>query len=70
MDLYWVLKTVSNNGILVDKVQRKNFKDKLLTELTSKKKELDDRVPRHLCKTNDYKITTAVFRCPDCKVRG
>ena len=70
MDLYWVLKTVSNNGILVDKVQRKNFKDKLLTELTSKKKELDDIVPRHLCKTKDYKITPAVFRCPDCKGRG
>ena len=70
MDLYWILKKVSDTGILVDKPQRANFRLKLLAELELKKKELDEIVPHQLCKQKDYNRTPLPFRCVECKGNG
>ena len=70
MDLYWILKNVSDAGILVDKEQRANFRLKLLDELEEKSKELDSLVPHELCKHKQYNRTPLPFRCKECKGNG
>ena len=70
MDLYWILKKVSDTGILVDKEQRANFRLKLLAELKTKEMELDSLIPQHLCKHKDYERTPLPFRCANCKGNG
>jgi DNA polymerase-1 len=70
MDLYWILKKVTETGILIDKVQRAEFKKTLLTALSTKEKELDELIPKELCRHKEYKLTPATFRCRECKGRG
>ena len=70
MDLYWVLKTVSKHGILVDAAQREQFRQKLLVELEVQKKDLDKLIPDELLRSKECHITPAPFRCKECKGRG
>tara|TARA_R100001086_G_scaffold212979_1_gene128946 strand:+ start:1612 stop:3165 length:1554 start_codon:yes stop_codon:yes gene_type:complete len=70
MDLYWVLKKVSNTGILVDKVQRYNFKKKLSFELNVKNNELNELIPEEVLGYAEYSRTPKNLKCKNCKGRG
>lgn len=83
LDLFWVLREVTEKGILIDKEQRASFKKKLTNELAIKEKELDVIIPEELYEykywnnkapkkiDKDKKGKKALhLRCPHCKGRG
>jgi len=77
MDLYWILKDVTANGIKVDQEARREFRKLVLAKIDEANRDLQTLVP-DACKPrgtkskkgSTYSLPPLEFRCSACKGKG